>query len=210
MPRLKPAKRLRLEFFWRAHLKGWRDSDLNQREYCGLHGLPLKRFGNWRATFKDEERVVPEGLLYRRGGGLRPRSRTRSKEIAFAPMRKRRGYLDDDKRRIIEEACSEGRTVSSIARKYGITTSLLFRWRKQLGMEPMHRIVPVTITDAPDSLADLSAIANLTRQPAPAIVDRTTPAIEVELAGGRRLRFERNTDPATIERLVALLEGASR
>jgi hypothetical protein len=69
MPRLKSAKRLQVEFFWRAHLKGWRDSDLNQREYCGLHGLPLKRFGNWRATFKDEERVVPEGLLWRRGGG---------------------------------------------------------------------------------------------------------------------------------------------
>ena len=210
MPRYSSVKCLELTFFWKEHLKAWRDSDLNQREYCERHGLALKRFGNWRAKFKDKETFVPANLRYRRGGGLRPRSRTRSKEIAFAPMRKRRGYLDDDKRRIIEEACSEGRTVSSIARKYGITTSLLFRWRKQLGMEPMHRIVPVTITDAPDSLADLSAIANLTRQPAPAIVDRTTPAIEVELAGGRRLRFERNTDPATIERLVALLEGASR
>ena len=66
MPRLKSAKRLQLEFFWRAHLNGWSDSDLNQRDYCGLHGLPLKRFGNWRTTFKDEERFVPEGLLWRR------------------------------------------------------------------------------------------------------------------------------------------------
>lgn len=71
MRRLKSAKRLQLEFFWRAHLKAWRDSDLNQREYCGLHGLPLKRFGNWRAEFKDEETIVPQNLLYRRGGGLR-------------------------------------------------------------------------------------------------------------------------------------------
>lgn len=210
MPRLKPAKRLRLEFFWRAHLKGWRDSDLNQREYCGLHGLPLKRFGNWRATFKDEERVVPEGLLWRRGGGDQPRLKPRRREIHFTPVRKRRNYSDADKRRIIEEASCENASISGVARKYGISTSLMFQWRKQLGMGPMHRIVPVTITDALDGLADLSAIANLTRQPAPAIVDRTTPAIEVELAGGRRLRFERNTDPATIERLVALLEGASR
>ncbi|MBR2536528.1 MAG: hypothetical protein IKE66_10695 [Hyphomicrobium sp.] len=48
------VRRLTLEAFWRAHLKGWRDSNLNQREYCELHGLPLKRFGNWRAEFKYE------------------------------------------------------------------------------------------------------------------------------------------------------------
>ena len=49
MPRMTTAKRSELESFWRAHLDGWRRSDLNQREYCELHGLPLKRFGNWRA-----------------------------------------------------------------------------------------------------------------------------------------------------------------
>ena len=48
------VRRLTLEAFWRAHLKGWRDSNLNQLEYCELHGLPLKRFGNWRAEFKYE------------------------------------------------------------------------------------------------------------------------------------------------------------
>ena len=152
MRRLKSAKRLQLEFFWRAHLKAWRDSDLNQREYCGLHGLPLKRFGNWRAMFKDEETIVPQNLLYRRGGGLRTRSSPISREISFAPERKRRNYSDAAKRRIVEEAFREDRTVSRVARNYGISTSLLFRWRKDLGMEPVHRIVPVTISDTPDEI----------------------------------------------------------
>ncbi len=210
MARYSSVKCLELAFFWKEHLKAWRDSDLNQREYCERHGLALKRFGNWRAKFKDKETFVPPNLLYRRGGGLRPRSRTRSKEIPFAPMRKRRGFSDSDKNRIIEEACSEGRTVSSVARRYGITTSLLFRWRKELGMGPMHCIVPVTITDTPDGLADLSALTNLTKQPAPVIIDRATPAIEVELTGGHRLRFERGTDPETIQRLVAALDGGAR
>ncbi len=70
MARLKAAKRLELESFWRAHLEGWRRSDLNQREYCELHGLPLKRFGNWRAKFKHEDDVPHRKLLWRRGGGL--------------------------------------------------------------------------------------------------------------------------------------------
>ena len=94
MPRYSSVKCLELAFFWREHLKVWRDSNLNQREYCERHGLALKRFGNWRAKFKDKETFVPPNLLYRRGGGLGPRSRTRSKEIPFAPMRKRRGFSD--------------------------------------------------------------------------------------------------------------------
>jgi hypothetical protein len=38
------GKRSELESFRPAHLDGWRRSDLYQREYCELHGLPLKRF----------------------------------------------------------------------------------------------------------------------------------------------------------------------
>ena len=38
------------EAFWRAHHEAWKRSDLNQREYCEAQGIPLKAFGNWRAT----------------------------------------------------------------------------------------------------------------------------------------------------------------
>jgi hypothetical protein len=30
---------------------------LNQREYCEAHGLPLKRFGNWRASISIEYNI---------------------------------------------------------------------------------------------------------------------------------------------------------
>src|SRR6266498_5442576 len=56
------------EAFWRAHHEGWRQSDLNQREYCEAQGLSLKAFGNWRAKFKAEPQPLPRKLLYRRGG----------------------------------------------------------------------------------------------------------------------------------------------
>ena len=36
------------------------------------------------------------------------------------------------------------------------------------------------------------------------------PGIEVELIGGRRVRFERDVDPETVRRLVTLLEGETR
>jgi hypothetical protein len=56
------------EAFWRAHHEAWRQSDLNQREYCEAHGLSLKAFGNWRAKFKAEPQQPPRKLLYRRSG----------------------------------------------------------------------------------------------------------------------------------------------
>ena len=56
------------EAFWRAHHEAWQRSDLNQREYCALHGIPLKAFGNWRAKFMAEPEPVAPKLLYRRGG----------------------------------------------------------------------------------------------------------------------------------------------
>ncbi len=75
MPRMTASKSLELESFWRAHLDGWRRSELNQREYCELHGLPLKRFGNWRAKLKGEEPASAGKLLYRRGGELKHMSK---------------------------------------------------------------------------------------------------------------------------------------
>jgi hypothetical protein len=32
------------EAFWRSHHEAWRRSNLNQREYCEVHGLVLERF----------------------------------------------------------------------------------------------------------------------------------------------------------------------
>ncbi len=70
MPRMTVGKRSELESFWRAHSDGWRRSELNHRENCALHGLPLKRLGNWRAKLKHEVPTTAGKLLYRRGGEL--------------------------------------------------------------------------------------------------------------------------------------------
>ncbi len=220
MPRLKAAKRSELESFWRAPLEGWRRSDLNQREYCELHGLPLKRFGNWRAKLKHEEPAPTGKLLYRRGGGLRHMSSHMTKEIVpppsgyipsarSAPPGARRRFSEADKRRIVEEACRPGASVSGVARQYGITARLLFRWKQELALAAKTEttFLPVTITDTPEQSAETPPSLP---GPAPVIVERSPPGIEVELTGGRRVRFERDVDPETVRRLVTLLEGEAR
>ena len=167
MPRMTAGKRSELESFWRAHLDGWRRSDLNQREYCELHGLPLKRFGNWRAKFKHEDDVPRQKLLWRRGGGLKHMSEHMLKEISSAPSGyipsarsggsgRRRNFSEADKRRIVEETCREGASVSGVARKYGIGTRLLFSWKQELApaAKTETTFLPVTIMDVLDQSAE--------------------------------------------------------
>ncbi len=123
VPRLTASKSQELESFWRAHLDGWRHSDLNQREYCEAHGLPLKRFGNWRAKLRHEEPAGAGKLLYRRDGGLRHMSEHMSKEpVPYIPSSRstppggRRRFSETDKKRIVAEACRPGASVSGVAR----------------------------------------------------------------------------------------------
>ncbi len=99
--------------------------------------------------------------------------------------------------------------MSGVARRYGITARLLFRWKQELApaAKTETTFLPVTITDAPEQSAETS---QLSPGPAPVIVERSAPGIEVELIGGRRVRFERDVDPETVRRLVSLLEGEAR
>lgn len=221
MPRLKATKHAELEAFWRAHLDGWRRSFLNQREYCEVHGLPLKRFENWRAKYRHEDSRYPGKVLYRRNGDLSPMTSPMTKEVAASPVTYipsgrssgsggRRNFGEADKRRIVEEACREGASISGVARKYGIAAAVVFRWRKELAPASEPVILPVVLSDAPDQPADASRSGLITMPaPAPVIVERSTPSIEVELIGGRRVRFGREVDPETVRRLVTLLEGGA-
>ncbi len=223
MPRLKAAKRSELESFWRAHLEGWRRSELNQREYCELHGLPLKRFGNWRAKLKHEEPASASKLLYRRGGGLRHMSRhVSTKETASAPAtyipsasatppNGRRQFSKADKKRILAEIDRPDGSVSGVAKRYGISVPLLFRWKRELAASPRTTFLPVTVTESRTQSGGPAADPrSASTPPTPVIVERSTPGIEVDLIGGRRVRFDRDTDPETVRRLVTLLEGEAR
>ena len=102
------------EAFWRAHHETWRQSVLNQREYCEAHGIPLKAFGNWRAKFKAEPQPLARKLLYRRGGLSHGLSHTLSHSLSHMtndplsrpivpPAREghRRAFSDEDRRRIV-------------------------------------------------------------------------------------------------------------
>lgn len=45
---------------------------------------------------------------------------------------RRRRFTNDEKRKFLEEANGPGESMSSVGRRYGLSVSLLFRWRRQL------------------------------------------------------------------------------
>ena len=150
------------EVFWRVHHEAWCHSDLNQREYCEAQGIPLKAFGNWRAKFNAEPQPPAGKLLYRRGGLSHSLSHGPSHRLSHmtygSPMTgpsvppprqgHRRKFSEADKRQILEEAVQPGASLSGVARRYGVASRVLFRWKQELtpGREPL--FVAVEIADA--------------------------------------------------------------
>jgi transposase len=154
------------EAFWRAHHEAWKRSDLNQRQYCGAEGLPLKAFGNWRAQFKAEPQSPERKLLYRRRPLSPPLSppvspplspRFRPGTYPSSPLAgpivprpregHRRRFSDTDKQRILEEAALPGTSAAQVAGRYGIAQRLLRRWKQELAAAAP-TFVTVEIIDA--------------------------------------------------------------
>ena len=149
------------EAFWRAHHEAWKRSDLNQREYCEVHGLAQKAFENWRQKFKAEPQPAERKLLYRRGGLSHRLSHTLSHSLGHMsndplsrpivpPARDghRRAFSEEDKRRIVEEVTRPGAILSAVARHYGIAARLVFRWKQELAAEAEPVFVAVQVTDS--------------------------------------------------------------
>ena len=181
MGRVGWAKHEELEAFWRFHYDEWARGRLNQREHCELHGLPLKRFGNCRVQFKGEEQSA-RSTRCTVGAGLDIRlaicltgTLGRCRQTIF-PRRER------PRRRAETSALptSDG----SWRRPNGIGVRLLFRWKLELASPPFEPVfLPVSVSDG-SGQDGATAPRAYELAPAPIIVDRSPPEIEVELVGG--------------------------
>jgi transposase len=125
--------------------------------------------------------------------------------------RARRRWSDEDKRRLVAETLAAGGTVHGVARRYGVNTSQLFTWRKQLRAGADHPAPPGAVPGfAAVAIAPVAALS----APAPAAgpVSSGAPAssgsIEIELPCGGRARISGAPDPATVTAaLRALVRG---
>src|SRR5262245_45468823 len=118
-------------------------------------------------------------------------------EILTGPER-RRSWSEEEKLRLVEEACRPGHSVSQVARQRGINPSQLFTWRRQArakglvrDLRPEARVAPA-LTFTPVKAVEESAVAareEVTRARG-RTPSRRSAAIEIELKSGERMRVE--------------------
>ena len=112
-------------------------------------------------------------------------------------VQRRRRWPRAEKERIVATALEPGAVASEIARAAGIHTSQLFRWRQQLCKRAQ---APVTFNPV--------AIAAEPGLPTPA---EKAGVIEIEFAGGGRMRIAGLVDASTVSALIkALAKGKRR
>ncbi|WP_165492861.1 IS66-like element accessory protein TnpA [Lichenihabitans psoromatis] len=110
----------------------------------------------------------------------------------------RRVWSVEEKRAIVAETEAPGTTVSMVARRHNVHSSLLFRWRRDAfvtdraaGSPSQPAFIPLALPCPADP-------------PRPAL---TVGTIEIELAGGHRLRTEGAIDAAVLRSLIKALVG---
>jgi transposase len=117
----------------------------------------------------------------------------------------RRRWTDGQKREIVAEIDAPNGSVSKVARRYSLHTSLLFRWRRDF-TAPRSESAPSHLT-AP-TFVPIALTSPLPTPPASAVaVPPASTPIEILLADGRSVRTASNIDPQALARIVAALEA---
>ena len=124
-------------------------------------------------------------------------------------VERRRRWSSDEKMRILEETLVPGTKVSEVARRNGISASLVFTWRRQARASGPSTIAPrfaAVRIGGPEPVAEISKPSSeeLT-QSRPAASGRSG-LIEISLGGGKRVRVDANVDAAALARVLDVLE----
>lgn len=109
----------------------------------------------------------------------------------------RRRWSEEEKQAIIEE--SKRSPVARVAKKHGVATSLLFRWRKQQGIAGVPGRRPLQMMEQSSFVRVALPVSAM-----PA-ADGSGGSIEVMLASGAKLVVNERSDLALLKRVIAVL-----
>ena len=114
---------------------------------------------------------------------------------SLGERRRHRSWPEELKREIVAASLEPGSSVSAVARRYEVNANQVFAWRKRYREEATApaslQLMPVTVT--PDRPID----------PAPASMSEL---IEIELAGGCRVRVGSGVKASALRLLLDVLE----
>ena len=121
---------------------------------------------------------------------------TQLERLGVVETGRRRRWADEEKLKIVAESMETPRAISSTARRYGISRSLLLNWRRSFCTEP----------DGTEGQKSGLARAMVVADPAPSVP--TAPAsgrMEIEIGTDRRVIVDAGVDVAVLAQVLAIL-----
>ena len=109
---------------------------------------------------------------------------------------RRRRWSEDEKLKIVLESLQAPRLVAATAWRYGVSRSLLLRWRRSFRPGPK---------ETAHQTGFVPAMVLTESEPTPGPVGPAGGAIEIEFAAGARMRITGTVDAATLKAAVAAL-----
>lgn len=217
-PISKDRQRKATQAFWAMHVEAWTWSGLHLRDYAGTHRLSHHSLKRWRNMFDSEELVIDWRTMLHASAlplistkiGTSAKEKTTAARLtaaieAHAPPPKRatrRRWKTEEKIALLLQAERHGSTITSVAQAHGIATSVMFRWRDQLGVgkDDPAVILPVRLVEGRErsGSATPSLLADL--------LPRPDGMIEVALADGRLVFAPEGSDPEAVQHEVTARE----
>ncbi|MGE5150217.1 MAG: IS66-like element accessory protein TnpA [Rhodospirillaceae bacterium] len=130
-------------------------------------------------------------------------------------VERRRRFSVEQKLAVLSEATAAGANLSAVARRHGLLPAQVYKWRRlaELGVigvpgaSELPSFVAVEIAQEVLSLPGPAAaeVKPVVATAAPRRRRQKAGLIEIELAGGRRVRVDRDVDAAALERVLDVL-----
>lgn len=209
-----------LQAFWAMHVEALWWSGLTVPAYAYAHRLSKYTLKKWRDKFLLEPTNINWRDLVHPSACPEIKARPETELESPPPMTKpmttglfseispfkdgrgsRRKFTPSQKRAIALESNLPNITVSDVARRYNIATSVLFRWRRELGFEQKEpaKTSPVEISDkSRDKTLFLTGLLPST--------DGMPP---VKLTDGRQVFVPQGSDPEEVKAYITSQEKPS-
>lgn len=194
-----------LQAFWGMHVEAMNFSGMGYAEYAAALDLSPHSLRIWRDRLEQSGNEMdwrsllhPSARAQLSSAANCARCKYRLTPQAVDGRSNRRRFSDEQKRAIVQETEKPGVAVAEICRRHGIATSMVFRWRTQLGLTARKtpQLVTVALADgAANELPALVALRDLVRPP--------DGMMAIELENGRRVFAPAGSNPVAVKRQLA-------
>ena len=111
--------------------------------------------------------------------------------------RTKRLWTDEEKRSICFQTTAPGVSVAQVARRYAVNANLIFKWLRDARYAPDPALIAPPAEEA--RFLPVEIVAETRSAPAAPAADN---CIEIDLAGGHRMRISGSYDPEVLARLI--------